>query len=59
MVKYEKAITYKKMFVEGLIGAIGFGVMVLGKVPESEMLPSMALWMVVLTGVLNFLKNKN
>ena len=59
MVKYEKAITYKKMFVEGLIAAIGYGVMVLGKVPAEEMLPSMALWMVVLTGVLNFLKNKN
>ena len=59
MVKYDKAITYKKMVFEGIVCIVGYALFVLGQVPAENMVPSMALWMVMLTGVMNYLKNKN
>ena len=59
MVKYDKAITYKKMVFEGIIGLVGYALFVFGQVPTENMVPSMVLWMALLTGVMNYLKNKN
>ena len=63
MVLYKKAITYKKMIGEGIYGVLGaavaYALFVFEQVPEENFVPSMVVTMMLLHGIMNYLKNKN